>query len=160
MKVHLVKLSDVIGNTYVGIKYYGGVLDDIIDTWKSSFNINDGDEKGQLESSITNQQKRDNFIHHTTVCNVMDFNKLSTSEVIGLFDSVGEIFEINILGIGKAENIKKGNIVNFVVIECEELQELRKRIGLKPIDLHITIGFDKKDVFGVSKGKDSIFLDL
>ena len=60
------------------------------------------------------------------------------------------------LGVGKAES--KGNTSYFVVCESDKLDAVRTRLGLPKQDLHITIGFDKRDVFGVVKDKSSLLL--
>jgi hypothetical protein len=113
---------------------------------------------------VANQQRRDKGTYHTTVMNVMEYNETRTR--IGLkigmklyMDKLKEAFSVEIndikmLGIGKAES--KGNITYFVVIKSETLDGLRKSFGLAPRDLHITIGFDKKDVFGQPKDETSL----
>lgn len=40
----------------------------------------------------------------------------------------------------------------FVVVLWPAAQAYRERLGFPPVDLHITLGFDKQDAHGVSKG--------
>jgi hypothetical protein len=55
------------------------------------------------------------------------------------------------LGLGSAQ--RNENKAYFVVCRSELLQAVRERFGFKTKDLHITLGFKWKDVFGVSKNK-------
>jgi hypothetical protein len=65
-----------------------------------------------------------------------------------------EIDDLQMLGVGKAES--KGNTSYFIVCESDKLDAVRTRFELTKQDFHITIGFDKKDVFGVVKDKSSL----
>ena len=62
-----------------------------------------------------------------------------------------EIDDLEMLGVGKAE--AKGNAAYFVVCQSDKLDALRDRFELPKQDFHITLGFDKKDVFGVPKNE-------
>lgn len=107
-----------------------------------------------------NQIARDGGKYHITVINVMDYGRLTKSMGMDKFVSAlqpileYEIDDLDMLGVGKAES--KGNTSYFVVCESDKLDAVRKRFGLPKQDLHITIGFDKNDVFGVVKDKSSL----
>ena len=109
-----------------------------------------------------NQIERDGGKYHITVINVMDYGRLVKSLGMDKFVSAlqpileYEIDDLDMLGVGKAES--KGNTSYFVVCESDKLDAVRTRLGLPKQDLHITIGFDKRDVFGVVKDKSSLLL--
>lgn len=157
MKVYLRTIEDVLGNIYIGVVYETYELHSYLEKWYASFKSEA--EVIQLKTFIYNKNQRDGEKYHSTICNVMDFNKLSLTSKKYILDKIGTEHDIKILGIGKASN-SKGNKTNFIVIESESLQEIRQMIGLDKMDFHITLGFDKKDVFGVSKGEDSIYIKL
>jgi hypothetical protein len=73
-----------------------------------------------------------------------------------------EIDDLKMLGIGRAQ--KNEDIAFFVVCRSEKIDAVRERYGLSKKDLHITIGFRHRDVFGVSKSevlkKSGKFLQL
>jgi hypothetical protein len=71
---------------------------------------------------------------------------------------LGKVVRVHLIGVGSAKDDKKGNTAHFIVSESEELDDVRSDLGLKNQDFHITIGFNSKDVFGKSKGLDSIFI--
>lgn len=153
-------VKDVNGQNYLAIKIDKSDID--------KFQIDFGDRKG-LKSHIGdeafeiytgNQQKRDNGEYHITVINVMDYGRLTKSMGMDKFVSAlqpileYEIDDLDMLGVGKAES--KGNTSYFVVCESDKLDAVRTRFGLPKQDFHITLGFDKKDVFGVTKDKSSL----
>lgn len=140
-------LKDTLGNNYIGIKYNTSEINLFLD--KLERHVNDT----ELYSLLTqNQQKRDDG-YHITIINVMEYNDLLKQGHINLLQRILEtnVYDISLKGIGKAE--RGGNISYFIICHSDTLDEIRKVIGLEPKDFHITIGFDKKDVFGVRKNK-------
>ena len=86
----------------------------------------------------------------------MEYSKISKEVGIDKFINSLEKyfdteFEINLMGVGTAE--RNENRTYFVVVKSDDLQELRKIFGLPEMDLHITLGFKWKDVFGVRKNE-------
>jgi hypothetical protein len=85
----------------------------------------------------------------------MEYNKLTKEMGMDKFvKEIEQIFQYDIddlimMGIGTAERIP--NRAYFVVVVSEKIQAIRSKFGLNPIDLHITLGFKHKDVFGVRK---------
>lgn len=155
MYKNLVYLKDVVGQQYVGVKFTKAEMDYILKIWSSIFNQDL--EIYKLMTFANNRDKRDGEYYHITVINVMEWNELKTSkspeelEIIFLKFIDDIVFE----GIGKA--VKGDNETHFVVVDSVQLNSIREELGLDKKDLHITLGFDKKDVFGVSKGTDTIF---
>jgi hypothetical protein len=147
-------VKDVLNNNYLGLKFNYGQIQPFM---KELYEIVADNEK--FETLIANQQKRDKkegHSHHATVVNVMEFNQLVEKLGSSFQERLDAIFSLDISdlefkGVGKAE--KNGNVAYFVVLESPTLDEVRSSLGLEPKDFHITIGFDKKDVFGVRKNK-------
>lgn len=157
MKYKLDYIKDVFDNTYVGVKIK---KDDIHSYMKDLKEVlGDDDYKIYTENQQTRDNRGDNFYtHHITVVNVFTMNKLMASpnsvKYVEYIDNVInniEISDIKFKGIGMAK--KEDNTTFFIVVESDMLHEFQKNIGIEPTDLHITIGFNKKDVFGVRKNQ-------
>jgi hypothetical protein len=149
-------IKDIIGQNYLGIKFNEGQIESFL---KDLYEIVGSNER--FETLISNQARRDRsegseHTHHITILSVMEYNKLMNSnpkdfqERINTIQSV-DIEDLEFKGIGKAE--RAGNIAYFIVVESPTLDEFRSSLGLEPRDFHITLGFDKKDVFGVRKNE-------
>jgi 2'-5' RNA ligase len=115
----------------------------------------------QIDSNfIQNQQDRDRQQYHITVINAIEFGKLEKHNPTVLDDILKDNllkkFELYTYGIGTVEDIKKQAQAWFVVCQNSELTQLREKLLLPPQDFHITLAFDKSDVFGQSKDKSSI----
>jgi hypothetical protein len=150
----LTHTTDVQGNKYLVIKFDKN-SDDMLVGFLDELKSHLGDD---FDTFVSNQQARDlrdgqSHTHHITVVNVMDFGKVS--DKLGQF--MGQpIDDLKMLGIGTAKDDKRGNQTFFVVCQSDTLDNIRKDVGLKPHDFHITLGFHSKDVFGKSKSKDSL----
>jgi hypothetical protein len=115
----------------------------------------------QLDSDfIQNQQNRDHQQYHITIINAMQLGKLKKHNPEDLNKILKEyldkIFEISTDGIGLAIDSKKQSQAWFVVCQNTELTQLREKLLLPPQDFHITLAFDKSDVFGQPKDNSSI----
>lgn len=145
-------LKDVLGNNYLGLKFNESEITPFL---SDLYEIVDNDTI--YDTLVGNQQRRDDrdgHSHHSTVISVMDYNKLSLSmgsefqkriDIILSLEITDLIFE----GVGTADGA--GSRTYFVVLTSPTLEEVRSSLGLPQIDFHITLGFDKKDVFGVRK---------
>jgi hypothetical protein len=156
LNLAICSLTDVIGNKYVGVDIVSSLLSKQFDLWENSFPT-----ENQFIEMRVNKAMRDKGKFHITVINVMEFNKLikdDSDNRAKLEKLLGNPVKLELVGIGTAEDNKKGNIAHFIVVDSPELDEIRNSFDLKKQDFHITLGFDKKDVFGKSKAKDSIFI--
>ena len=151
MRIEYIK--DINGQNYLAIKVELSNIQPFLDRLES--------ELGEDFLLYTgNQIARDGGKYHITVINVMDYGRLTKSMGMDKFVSALQpileyvIDDLSMLGVGKAE--AKGNTTYFVVCESDKLDAVRKRFGLPKQDFHITLGFDKKDVFGVTKDKSSL----
>ena len=149
MTYYLTYLKDTIGNNYVGINIPEAVVEPHLEKLKEIL----GEEDFQIFTQ--NQMMRDNGHYHITVINVMDCNRLSKE--MGMTDFVKSVelaFEypiedLELLGVGTAS--KGDNTAYFIVCQSDALDAVRTRFNLNKQDFHITLGFNTKDVFGVSK---------
>ena len=151
MRIEYIK--DINGQNYLAIKVELSNIQPFLDRLES--------ELGEDFLLYTgNQIVRDGGKYHITVINVMDYGRLVKSLGMDKFLSglepilEYEIDDLDMLGVGKADS--KGNTSYFVVCESDKLDAVRTRFGLPKQDFHITLGFDKKDVFGVTKDKSSL----
>jgi len=144
-------VKDAIGQNYLGIKIDKLEALPFLERLKSILN----EEEYDLYTG--NQQARDHGVYHMTVINAMDYGRLTKSMGMDKFVAAlqpifeYEIDDLEMLGVGKAES--KGNAAYFVVCQSDKLEALRDRFELPKHDFHITLGFDKKDVFGVPKNE-------
>lgn len=133
-------IKDVIGNDYLVVVIDKYIMQPYIDLFHQ---IVKG-ERGEIMSA--NLLKRNHQIYHLTVMNVPEYYRAIT-----MFGGIKvPINDIELLGIGMASNAPD-NESYYVVAKSDRLAELRESLELPPKDFHITIGFDKKDVFGVRK---------
>jgi len=149
-------IKDSVGQNYLGIKFNEGQMDSYL---KDLYDIVGSNEK--FETLISNQARRDRregseYTHHITVISVMEYNQLMKNDPKDFQERINtikslDIEDLDFEGVGKAE--RDGNIAYFVVVESPILDEFRSSLGLEPKDFHVTLGFDKKDVFGVRKNQ-------
>ena len=110
---------------------------------------------------IHNQQNRDRQHHHLTLINAAQYGKLKKEQPEQLEEFMtkylGQSFDFWTYGIGTAQ--AKNKQAWFIVAENAELVQLREPFLLAPQDFHITLAFDKGDVFGLPKDRTSIIHD-
>lgn len=110
------------------------------------------------DNFIHNQQKRDKNTYHITVLNSMEFNYLKEKDSeqfnLKLNEYINQFYDFFTYGIGTAK--KNENQTFFVISENETLNLFREKFSLGRKDFHITLGFDKKDVFNLPKDKSSV----
>lgn len=151
MKHFITHIKDRLGNNYLGVKISLEEVSPFLQQLKEFIGEDD------FNKFTENQQKRDNANFHITVINVADYNRLMSQMGVDNFvnslDKVLtlEISDIRMLGIGTATG--GPNRTYFVVCQSDTLQSVRTRFDLPDHDLHITIGFNEKDVFGVRKNQ-------
>jgi hypothetical protein len=148
-------LKDVLGNNYLGVKFDKNFVNKWLLDLKSYI---DSDEKYDL--FVKNQVNRDRGSYHITVINVMEFNKAVKNIGLDILNKKLEhildmaISDLSFKGLGT--QTRESNSTFYVVVESEMLNEVRKSIGLNEKDLHITLGFNEKDVFGKPKDESTL----
>ncbi len=150
MVTYLTHIKDILGQNYIGIKFSKPQIQPFLDELKEHL----GDD---FDEYVGNQQKRDRDSNHMTVINVGDYNRLTKEIGMAKFvKQVGKLFtyeldDVKLMGVGTATN--ETNTTYFIVCKSDKLNAIRKRYDLKEHDLHITLGFKHKDVFGQRKNK-------
>jgi hypothetical protein len=157
---YITHINDFLGNNYLGVKITG--IQTFLEEFKEILGENDYDEYTKY------QQERDHNSHHITIINVMEYNMLCKGIGMDKFvNSLDKVFkygidDLKMMGIGTAA--KNENRAYFIVCKSDKLDAVRTRYGLEQRDLHITLGFKYKDVFGVRKNevmkKNGRFLKL
>ena len=139
-------LKDVVGQTYYGISVPVEVIKPYLETLQKI--------EPEHELYMRNQQERDGGKYHITIIPVMEvgqiMNKFGVEKAADGLEALTSLrVPITLKGIGTGEN--KGSKAYFIVVESTILNNYRNGLGLPDRDLHVTIGFNPKDVFGVSK---------
>lgn len=109
------------------------------------------------ETFIDNVLKRNSlYFHrfHITLVNAFNLNNnIPSLFIVKVLSTVFDDIEMN--GIGSAT--KDGNTAYFIPVSSKKLDKIANKYGVKLENLHITIGFDGDDVFGVDKTVTNIF---
>ena len=149
MTFYVTYLRDVIGNNYLGLDIPKHVVEPFLNELRDILGEDD------YTKFTENQIKRDGGHYHITVINVADYNRLSKHMGVDKFvNSLDPILkypidDLKLLGVGRAQ--KNENTAFFIVCDSAKLEAIRNRFELEKHDFHITLGFNWKDVFGVSK---------
>lgn len=150
MTYYLTHLKDAVGYNYIGVNIPESDVSKYLEQLKEIL-------KDDFDRYISNKMERDNGDFHITVIPVSEYNalakKMGYANFVKSLDLLFsyEIDDLEMLGLGEAES--KNNKAYFVVCQSDKLDAVRVRFELKLHDFHITLGFDRKDVFGVRKNK-------
>jgi hypothetical protein len=138
LKKNVEILIDAIGQPYLGCSFSWHELQEFL----TKFYTVEPDH----EKYSSNRKVRDGEHYHMTFMNVCEYRRAE-------LPIIKEPLSIELLGLGKATadtNVGESTAY-FVVCKCQRGQELRKQYNLSEKDFHITVGFNPKDVFNVSK---------
>lgn len=138
-----VRLTDNSGLVYLGY----GVTKSSVTEYLNQLRLLLG--QAQFDLFRQAQQLRDHDRFHITLINPFEFPDVS---VLDLTEIPSLSFKL--VGLGQAN--KSDNSAYFVVVESAAAQQVRAKYGLKAKDFHITLGFNKTDVFGVKKDRGSL----
>ena len=162
MIFYITHLKDLIGNNYLGLDIPVSVVQPYLNELRDILGEED------YTKFTENQIKRDGGHYHITVINVADYNRLSKHMGVDKFvNSLDPILkypidDLKLLGVGRAQ--KNENTAFFIVCDSAKLEAIRNRYELQKQDFHVTLGFNFKDVFGVSKNelfkKEGKFIQL
>jgi len=141
-------LKDFVGQSYLGLKF---TYDEVEEHLRSMLNL----EPDKFETLLRNRRMRDGKDYHMTVLNVPEYNKVGKPTLEDLKNAYKFThFDVSTKGLGKSE--KNGSVAYYVVCASSMVQAFRRGFGLSEKDLHITIGFDPKDVHGVPKNESIV----
>jgi 2H phosphodiesterase-like protein len=143
-------IKDIFSNNYIAIDIG---LDTIDKNGVSFYDLTlkaleKIDDFNVLENNLL---KRNNGKYHLTVFSVPEYAKNESVD-----DIVGSVItEIEFKGIGSIT--KNDHTTYFVVVDCPFINKLRSIYSFQPKDLHITIGFNNKDLFHERKNVCNVF---
>lgn len=122
--------------------------------WENKLRAELGDE--YYNEVTSNRHRRDRGKHyHITLLSPQETKLLKANGKLSKLDEVGAAtFET--LGVGEAQS--GDNTAFFAVVRSPHVNAWRESVGLEKRDLHITIGFDGKDVYDQPKDESSLFL--
>lgn len=121
------------------------------ESWRANY-----DPNSALESKKTARDRTSDL--HVTILTPAETRKVV--KAIGT-DAIRDIFagsfEFRAIGIGSIQD--GDNVTWFVVLESPEIQDARAELGLRPKDLHATLGFITKDIFTTPKTEKTLVED-
>ncbi len=104
---------------------------------------------------IANQISRDNSAHHITLLTSAEYSRLMKEKPEHLNSLIADLnkseIDFDFYTLGSIEDSIKNNKTYYALCESGYIQNFREKLGLKPKDLHCTIGFKEKDVFNRQK---------
>lgn len=135
----------------------GPLVDSIADRWNKIWRDQDGSDR--VEPLQAHRTVRDGPHYHITVCSAQECKR---SKIFS--DENNDNNDPCAIEVGALYDLGVGTVLEkcyYVVIVAPTLQALRKRYGLAPIDLHITLGFKGNDVHGddIDKGIGTLEFD-
>ncbi|WDE13925.1 hypothetical protein [Thalassomonas haliotis] len=96
-----------------------------------------------------NQGQRDHFSFHMTLINPYEYQNLEISP-----EQLKQSLTVQLLGLGRVSAGRKTSY--YVVAQSADGQFFRQKQLLPAKDFHVTLGFDPQDVYGVSKGVETL----
>lgn len=140
--------------------------DDVLGEWVSRFLGKAYHVVGEdaVKSAQSKKDKRDGVlsngasIYHITLCG--SFERTQSGKAFASLDDFNarasklRLSQARPLGMGLLQ--ESGNFALMVIVEWPELQELRKRYGLKPNSPHITVGFQHSDIHNQPKDRRAL----
>jgi len=149
-----------INLTHGKLIYYGIASTDIMD-WIDQLKSLLGD-KYALYSR--NRANRDGGplngidIYHLTVTGFLPDDDLTSEQTKKYMDDLrklsDEVSRPQFIGLGKVQ--KEENESYYILVKWDEVNLLREKLGLLPLNLHITLGYHKNDVHNIPKTLDTL----
>jgi hypothetical protein len=148
-------ISDIFGNPYIGIelelytKDSNGVSvhDMLVEAYSRVPDFR------QMNDKLL---KRNGGKYHITAFGVSEC-RTRTIVLEGIESTIGaNINDIKFNGIGVISNSALMNAY-FITVESEQLNDIRRFYGLNDKELHVTIGFNIKDLFHESKNISNVY---
>jgi len=105
------------------------------------------------------QAKRDHQLFHLTVVNPIEYkviNKNLLNKVLDINSIQNNQTGINVTLLGLGSVKKNSKATYFIVAQSDDGQLIRQKLLLKNKDFHVTLGFKPSDIYGVSKGVETL----
>lgn len=136
---------------FAGGRYFGcSVEKESLVPFLTAFRSQVGGEKAVRMEGFKAQRDR-GYVYHMTAITPPEMKKVPKS----VSPPAGPV-AITYAGLGRA--IDGDDEAWFVVCKAPAIQKWRADLGLPAKDLHVTIGFEPKDVHTKSKGEESIVI--
>lgn len=137
------ELRDNSGLVYLGGEVPAAELSGYLDQLKN--------ELGEEQYVIYRQHQaaRDHQSFHVTLINPYEYQTLNKEQLKKLSS-----FRVTLHGVGRVAKGDKESY--FVVTSSADGQFIRQNLLLNNKDFHVTLGFFPDDIYGVSKGRDTL----
>ncbi len=143
LTLEISELKDNSGLVYLGGKVSAAQLSGYLEQLKS--------ELGAEQYAIYRQHQaaRDHQSFHVTLVNPYEYQIINKDKL-----KLSAQFRVILHGLGRVEQEEKTSY--FIVVSSPDGQFIRQKSLLKNKDFHITLGFLPDDIYGVSKGRDTL----
>lgn len=141
IQIEIVELTDNSGLIYIGGKVSAADLSPYLAKMKQIVGDN-------FPLYRQNQSARDHSTFHMTLINPYEYQLLKEKV------ELGALLSVSLQGLGRV--MVKDKATYFVVAQSSQADLFRQRWGLTRKDFHITLGFNPNDIYGVSKGIESL----
>jgi len=146
IRIQIKELKDNSGLVYIGAAVYKADLSPFLAELKSEL-------KEEFIKYRQNQASRDHQQFHLTLINPYEYQNIDSLHSAQLL-KIDQHINVSLLGLGKAS--KENKTTFFVVAQSPDAKFYRQQFILPNKDFHITLGFEPQDVYGVSKGVDTL----
>ncbi|TWX73623.1 hypothetical protein [Colwellia sp. C1TZA3] len=143
LSLEISELRDNSGLVYLGGKISLADLSLYLKQLKSAL----GEEQYAIYRQY--QAARDQQTFHITLVNPYEYQTINKTQL-----KLPKQFRVVLHGLGRVENDEKKSY--FVVASSADGQFIRQNLLLKNKDFHVTLGFYPDDIYGVSKGQDTL----
>jgi len=150
-----------LGTLFSKLIYYAFPSSEISE-WIEKFKSHVGPERYSLY--CRNKFQRDggpaddgNIYYHITLTKYAPDDQLTpeqTSSYLGGLRKIIQEVKPQFVGVGMVQY--EGNESYYCVVKWDEVNRLRESLGLVPLNLHVTLGFHKSDVYNVPKTTDTL----
>ena len=146
------KLTDGLGQIYIGVIVNKSDLVTYLNALKDVLKDDYNDFRGY-------QAARDKHSFHITLLTPKEYQLANQSLINNLISSdINNKISITLLGLGKVKQEAKQTY--FIVAQSSDGQSIRQRLLLKNKDFHLTLAFNKFDIYGVKKDKTTLITYL
>lgn len=143
LSLEISELRDNSGLVYLGGKVSLADLSRYLEQLKTVL----GEEQYAIYRQY--QAVRDQQTFHITLVNPYEYRTINKAKL-----KLPEQFRVILHGLGRVENDEKNSY--FVVASSADGQFIRQNLLLKNKDFHVTLGFFPADIYGVSKGQETL----
>ena len=137
-----VELKDNSGLVYLG----GRISKAQVDVYLNKMKLTLGDEFATFRQ---NQAARDHHTFHVTLINPYEYQHIDQEQV-----DLNKGLSVELVGVGTVSN--ETDTAYYVVVNSSDGQYFRQLFKLNKKDFHITLGFNKSDVYDRKKDRSTL----